>query len=69
MWSKVYMKITDPLDIMNLKDKGTQHTKSVKLKETTYNMLLKLKKENKYDMKSIDDVIVAALLVLTLRSM
>ena len=60
------MKKIDIVDAMNLKEKGTQFTKSVKLKETTYNFLLAQKKENK-DMKSIDDVIIAMSQIAALR--
>ena len=51
--------------MINLKEKGTQHTKSVKLKESTYNVLLDMK-INDPKMKSIDDVIVNTIATLAL---
>lgn len=59
------LRLNDALDMINLKEKGTQHTKSVKLKESTYNVLLDMK-INDPKMKSIDDVIVNTIATLAL---
>lgn len=46
------------IDLLNLKEKGTQFGKSVKLRESTY-MILHDIKDNNEEMKSIDDVVLA----------
>jgi hypothetical protein len=53
---KIKMSFNEALDLIDLKKHKTQHTRSVKLRQSTYDALLDIKKANKY--KSMDDVIV-----------
>lgn len=48
--------VRNALDLYNLRNDKTQHVKSVKLKESTYNMLSDMKQHND-GLKSLDDVI------------
>jgi len=48
--------IIDSVDMLNLKEKGTQYSKNIKIKESTFFILHDLK-ENDSSLKSIDDVI------------
>lgn len=50
------MSFNEALDLADMKQRKTQHTHSVKLRKSTYEALLDIKKANNY--KSIDDVIV-----------
>ena len=53
------------LDAYNLKEETTQHTKSVKLKESTYNLLTDIRDHNS-NVRTIDDVVVEILLMLAI---
>lgn len=44
------------IDMLNLKEKGTQYSKSIKIKESTF-FILQDMKDNDEKMKTIDDVI------------
>jgi len=53
--------IIDSVDMLNLKEKGTQCSKSIKIKESTYFILDDLK-QNDSKMKTIDDVVMKLVL-------
>lgn len=55
------------LDLINLSNEGTQYTKSVKLKESTYNMLRDLKASDP-KLKSLDDVVVNCIAITAIHS-
>lgn len=61
------VKPMDALDLFNLREQGTQHTKSVKLKESTYNFLNGMKAQDR-KLKSLDDVIIHMATIIALRT-
>jgi len=61
------IEVKNPLDLLNLRETKTQHCKSVKLKESTYNVLCDLR-DGDPSMKTIDDVVMQGLAALALAS-
>ena len=61
---KIQMSFNEALDQLNKERYGSVNTKSVKLKESTYEVLLDMKKSNNF--KSIDDVIVKCVTLVAL---
>jgi hypothetical protein len=61
---KIEMSFDEILDNINLASHTTKNTKSVKLRESTYNTLLDIKKNNNF--RSIDDVIVKCVTLVAL---
>jgi len=57
------IKPKNQLDAYNLKTEKTQYCKSVKLRESTYNILTDIRDHNT-DVKTIDDVVMKILLAL-----
>lgn len=58
-------KIEDPVDMLdayNLRHEGTQFVKSIKIRESTYNVLHDLKTHND-NVKSVDDAIMHCVLI------
>ena len=56
------IEIENPLDALNLREKKTQYSKSVKLRESTYNVLCDMRDHND-DIKNIDDVILSLIAI------